>query len=108
MIKAVYDCLSCGACCQNISLFGEFKQMTSVAEIRRELKIDGEWRDGKLVESLLVFSGERAEGGQPIFRCRARNSNGCSIYSKRPYMCREFEKGCEACVEIRKREGLLR
>ena len=55
------------------------------------------------------FIDEDAWGGQVMRRlddgwCAAldRDSMRCTIYERRPLICREFELGSEACLEERK------
>jgi uncharacterized protein len=79
------SCKNCAACCcrQEAMLFG----------------------DSHLPAALLVAN---AQGGLSMARledgwCAAldRTSMSCTIYAKRPWICREFEMGGAECLEAR-------
>lgn len=105
-----YDCLSCGACCQNTP--------ENVAEgFQFYVEVDEAaplWRRPDLVRKLVVY----AEDGTPHLRlhpdgrCVAlRGKIGhsgvrCSVYRERPAPCRQVEAGSELCQRYRRSRGL--
>jgi Fe-S-cluster containining protein len=101
-----YDCQTCGACClyqgsgkgtAYIFLQGDEPERMK----RLGLPVVHVGRD--------CYLGARNRGGHPIciaFRGRVGGSCGCSIYSDRPDVCRQFEVGDPLCIEARERAGL--
>jgi Fe-S-cluster containining protein len=97
----VPDCMRCGACC-----FSESDRHAQVTG-------DDHERLGDEAESLVVFLGNRAymrverEGG--VGRCAALVvENGrfsCSVYERRPAVCRDLGRGSPACEAERILKG---
>jgi uncharacterized protein len=82
-------CSDCQACCcrQEAMLFGDLE-----------------------IPAQFIATNQR--GGDSMARladgwCAAldRNSMKCSIYAKRPWICREFELGGDECLEARTANG---
>lgn len=106
---ARYECMSCGACCQNqpenlAEGFTEYIEVDPAAPL---------WRRPDLVRKLVV----RGEDGtahlrlHPDGRCVAlRGRIGhrvrCEVYRERPAACRCVEAGSDLCRRYRQARGL--
>lgn len=87
------DCRTCGACC--------------FSESERHARVTGDdyERLGEAAESLVVFLGNQAfmrlVGEPGSRRCIALELQDgvftCTIYERRPAVCRELERGSPAC-----------
>jgi Fe-S-cluster containining protein len=106
----VYDCQTCGACCVHLGPYdGNAYVYLDPDEARRMRRLglrvvrealgarclaaaphDGAWG----YPACVAFEGELG------IRC------GCSVYSDRPGVCREFAAGSDVCKEARERAGL--
>jgi len=85
MTAKLPSCTDCGACCK---AFGIYE--VSMNDIIRLGK------DSKLVQKSHLYP----EGGimkTKNFACVALKGTKCSIYDKRPTVCRIFERGSEEC-----------
>lgn len=93
------ECIECGACC--------------FSESMRHARVMGDdyARLGDDAERLVTFLGnqafmriERAGEEPPVGRCAAlvldprSGSYSCSVYERRPTVCRELERGSPACT----------
>ncbi|MEO8878001.1 MAG: YkgJ family cysteine cluster protein, partial [Polyangiaceae bacterium] len=99
--KERFDCLECGACCQNNEVA---LNRSDIARIRRNrpeiLKppfVRKRTKDGKLLLTLLKNGRCRHLGGD----------NKCAIYSFRPDPCSSFVVGSECCISAREEEGVM-
>ena len=94
---AELDCQACGACCfggsRHVDVIGtDHERMTQTDHaltVFRENKCFMRMEDGHCV-ALLQVDGRYT----------------CSIYERRPDMCRDFEAGDAACCYERERRGL--
>jgi Fe-S-cluster containining protein len=85
------DCLTCGGCCAWSAswpvLIGE--------------------RDGEgIAEDLIDIDNRRMQSWGD--RCAALEGElgkhvGCSVYARRPLVCREFQAGSEDCMMVRRK-----
>jgi Fe-S-cluster containining protein len=89
-IRAVPECLDCGACCHSINpqlvelLGGDLQS------VPREFVEDDD-------------SGSHMKMAQDpkhdCFVCTALGAgNKCRIYDQRPFLCRQFERGSDECL----------
>jgi Fe-S-cluster containining protein len=84
------DCRTCGACC-----LGQLVVLTK--------------RDRDVPILALDATGTRlaVQGGRCVaLRGRPGVSVTCSIYDRRPEMCRVFKAGSRECREVRAAEGM--
>jgi uncharacterized protein len=99
-----FDCQSCGACCHGLDV-----SLTETEEsvFRRDPKLE------PLTQLEAIAPGwearfMRRDGTND--RCVALSVLGprchCTIYDRRPQLCRELEPGSESCLEARRRAGL--
>ena len=49
-----------------------------------------------------TISGDKDSLIKPDGFCIHRGKNGCEIYEIRSQGCRDFERGCDLCLQIRK------
>lgn len=106
---ARYDCLSCGACCQNTPE-NRAEGFSQYIEVDPDAPL---WRRPDLVRKLVVRD---EDGGahlrlHPDGRCVAlRGRIGarvrCEIYRERPAPCRSVEAGGDLCRSYRRSRGL--
>ena len=102
----VEDCIRCGACC--------------FSESERHARVTGDdyERLGVDAPRLVVFLANEAfmrlvrEGeSRPIGRCAAlvvdpsEGTYRCSVYERRPEVCRTLERGSPACAGEREAKG---
>lgn len=95
----VEECVRCGACC--------------FSESPRHARVTGDDHErlGDDVERLVTFLGnqafmriEHAGAERPVGRCAAlvldpaEGTYLCSVYERRPAVCRELERGSGACA----------
>jgi Fe-S-cluster containining protein len=100
-----FDCRSCGACCRGW-----------VVEVERDSDVPT-----RLVKDDPVYGPVMRETGIPAGGNSYKNTGrgqcvalrgqvgtkvGCSIYDRRPRVCRQFEVGGDDCLEARSRVGL--
>jgi uncharacterized protein len=92
------DCLACGACC--------------FAPNRGHLPLSGADHARLLPEereTLTVFEGTRCymriEDGRCVNLQELEGQWVCAIYERRPQVCRDYERGGEACAYDRERLG---
>jgi Fe-S-cluster containining protein len=95
MAKRMEECTRCGACC--------------FSESPRHARVTGDdyARLGDDAERLVQFIGNQAfmriDGGEGTRRCaalvvdRASGTFLCSVYERRPAICRELERGSGSC-----------
>ena len=106
----VYDCQLCGACCVQQGLFdGTSYVYLDRQEAKRLRRMGLTVVQGALGDSYLGCRSHAGAGGRPA--CVALEGKvglrcGCSIYSERPSVCREFEVGEALCRAARERAGL--
>lgn len=106
----VYDCQLCGACCvQQRPFDGASYVYLDRQEAKRLRRIGLTVVQGALGESYLGCRSHAGAGGRPA--CVALEGKvglrcGCSIYSERPGVCREFEVGEALCRAAREQAGL--
>jgi Fe-S-cluster containining protein len=92
------DCMTCAACC--------------FSESPRHARVTGDdhARLGDAAEDLITWVGNQAfmrleavGEGSPLHRCGAlavdpeRGTFACSIYERRPQICRDLERGSPEC-----------
>lgn len=106
---ARYDCLSCGACCQNPP-GNRAEGFTQYVEVDDDAPL---WRRPDLVRKLVVRDEDGAAHLRlhPDGRCVAlRGRIGvrvrCEIYRERPAPCRKVESGGALCQSYRRASGL--
>ena len=102
MTDAPFDCQRCGACCASLrvdfSVFetesegGQVPDGLAVALSDRLCRLRGTDHSPPRCAALVGRVGERV---------------ACGIYAWRPSPCREFEAGSDACLQARRRLGLL-
>jgi len=91
------DCMRCGACC--------FSQSPRHARVTG----DDHERLGDDAERLVAWEGNRAfmrlePAGDGLYRCAAltidpaQGTFACSVYDRRPDVCRDLEHGSAACA----------
>jgi len=100
------DCVRCGVCC--------------FSESERHARVTGDdyARLGDDAERLVAFIGnqafmriERAGEASPVGRCAAlvlapdEGTYLCSVYERRPEVCRTLERGSSACAGERATKG---
>ncbi len=92
------DCRLCAACC--FSPLERYVRLTGEDHARL---LPGEQA------ALTVFHGTRCYMKMEDGHCRALVHQGeewlCSIYERRPSLCRDYERGSGACVVDRERSG---
>jgi Fe-S-cluster containining protein len=89
-----FDCQKCGACCHGPQGWVDVDE--AMDDTPRKLCQDFYgWIKGYRTGAMKMVEG----------RCIALHGESgcfsCSIYKKRPTSCREFEPGCDACLEAR-------
>jgi hypothetical protein len=95
-MATVPDCQSCGGCC----VWSETWPVLMGP------------RDGEgIPEDLIDVENERMQSYG--HRCAALEGEigrqvGCSVYGKRPLVCREFQAGSDDCLMVRRALGLDR
>lgn len=97
-----FDCIQCGACC------AAFRVDFSIHETE---SMGGPVPDGlcaAITDRLVRMNG--TDHSPP--RCaalsgRVGQSVRCGIYEWRPSPCREFAAHSPACVQVRRRQGLM-
>ncbi len=106
---SIHDCQQCGACCSKPG----FVEGPSYAYLTRdEAKRMKRLRLSVLNEDGTSYLGTRAgpDGKGPdvcvAFQGEVGGDCGCSVYSDRPRVCREFQVGSPGCLGARKRLGL--
>jgi len=105
-LKPFSDCLRCGACCHGDEMWihlvagddvvlgdGDVRGLTVLTKHGR-----GYWaRSMKMVDGCCVAHREDLGDGHP----------GCSVYDRRPEVCRTFEAGSADCQAARGRMGIV-
>jgi uncharacterized protein len=107
---AKYDCRTCGACCgpeqdeeYYVSLVdGDAERLSKGYRRLRVVHTDEECLFKHLATKRTDHSGVVCVALQGRIGKRVR----CSIYRKRPLVCRDFKRGDESCIECRKILGL--
>jgi Fe-S-cluster containining protein len=106
MESAAYDCQLCGACCVGLDVLltdaeaQRFESdprriaLTVLYQARPGLNARFMKRDAT-TDRCVALAG-------PLDRCR------CTIYDRRPTLCREFAAGSPDCLEARRRAAALR
>jgi Fe-S-cluster containining protein len=107
------DCKGCGACCRHMGrpVFRRYTGPDSPAEkywtrLPRHLK-------DEIDAHIAVFEEEYRAGlreapddyGEPCIWLLPDGT--CKHYKHRPRVCREFEVGGEACLRIRREQGIV-
>lgn len=84
------DCEGCGKCCQKMGLppFLEYELDSLPEDLRNELEL------------VKIIDPERDEGGQPCIWLDL-DTKRCINYKHRPFVCEEFQVGCESCLLYR-------
>lgn len=95
-----YECDGCGACC------GAYLIFASAADAEREPRIADEGR--KLADHLATPRWTYQLFPLPFHSscCFLDDSSRCTIYDRRPDVCREFAAGDHPCQDARRRRGL--
>lgn len=111
-MTSVFDCQICGACCLSpwtgegyVRLYPE-----DLARLSEDaLPVFREESDWDGPEGIVKLGTKRDAGGLrscAAFEGGAAGPCSCSIYERRPNLCRQFEPGSELCLEARRRVGL--
>jgi Fe-S-cluster containining protein len=85
-----FDCIACGACCAYSESWPAFIGAGDGADLPEEL-ID-------LEHERMQCYGDRCAALVGEIGSRAH----CSVYAKRPLVCREFQSGSEDCIMVRR------
>lgn len=92
MNRAPADCLTCGVCC--------FSTLDTYARVT-----GADWeRLGEHAETFATFIGHRAYMRMDGGRCaalRVERETGrffCTVYERRPQVCRDLERGAPECL----------
>lgn len=90
----VFDCQKCGACCFGSQGWVDVDE--ALDDTPRKLCQDfyGHTRGYRMGAMKMV-------DGRCIALCGSSGDFKCSIYKKRPTSCRDFEPGCDTCLEKR-------
>lgn len=100
--EPVPDCLTCGACCDNYSIVPMSMAESEHLNDYMEVTVDSE--PGIVIDRLINRDWEA--GRCKHLRGEIGRDIGCSVYEKRPGVCRVFEAGSDKCHEIRRMYGL--
>jgi Fe-S-cluster containining protein len=97
---ASYECDGCGACC------GAYLIFASESDAAREPRIAAEGR--KLADHLATSRWAYQLFPLPFHSscCFLDAANRCTIYERRPDVCRDFDAGDGPCQDARRRAGL--
>lgn len=100
-----FDCRSCGACCRGWVVEVESDSLVPARLVKNDPIC------GPVMRETGIPPGGNAYKNTGCGRCVAlRGQIGsrvrCSIYEKRPKVCREFEAGGDDCLEARRNAGL--
>ncbi|MDC3379182.1 YkgJ family cysteine cluster protein [Planctomycetota bacterium] len=87
------DCLDCGACC--FARTPGHLPMSGVDHARLTQNEQEQLTEFRGTRCFMKISGERCVNLQGDMRC--------SIYERRPQVCRDYEQGGEACAFDRER-----
>jgi len=82
------ECLDCGVCCEKEQKWVEVSQKDAerMGDLSKKLLTSGD------IEPFAMKSDHMG-------RCLAQDSQGkCSIYAKRPQVCRDVKRGSELCL----------
>jgi Fe-S-cluster containining protein len=113
----VFDCVKCGACCACgwcVDLTGgETKRFLADPELRGMVRLNqgiGRWESGEDDEPGFVKEiNAKGFGSQcAALRGKVGRHAPCSIYEKRPKVCRDFKLGSNRCLEARAIHGIDR
>jgi Fe-S-cluster containining protein len=98
-IMAIYECDGCGACC------GAYLIFASTSDAAREPRIADEGR--RLADHLATPQWTYQLHPLPFHSscCFLDESNRCTIYERRPDVCRAFDAGGDQCQAARQRKG---
>lgn len=89
-----FDCQKCGACCHGPQGWVDVDEAMDDTPCKLCQDFYG-WTKGYRTGVMKMVEGRCiALHGEP-------GAFACSIYKKRPASCREFEPGCDACLEAR-------
>jgi Fe-S-cluster containining protein len=91
----VYDCQRCGACCAGPQGWIDVDEALDDTPRRMCQDFFGRLRGYRMGAMKMV------DGQCIALRKNPDGSCSCSIYSKRPTSCREFEPGSDGCLEAR-------
>lgn len=103
MSANVNPCADCGLCCSNYRVSFSWIETSGFKE--NSVPID---LVEKVSEHLVCMKGTKLGNGA----CIAQKEGGCSIYERRPSVCRDFEvwqedgRVSERCQGLRVRAGL--
>jgi Fe-S-cluster containining protein len=100
MMETGIECDGCGACCRTFSIFA------SEADARREPRVAAEGR--RLPLSLAAEGKHFRLFPLPFLDACAflDGEDRCTIYERRPEVCRAFAAGSEQCRLAREAHGL--
>jgi len=93
------DCRRCGACC-----FSESPRHARVTgDDHARLADDAEWLvtfldDNRAYMRLAVLPGTRGAHACAALVVEASGAFACSVYERRPQVCRDLERGSSACA----------
>ena len=108
-VKDLFDCQSCGACCHNhLSNVRQGLDDYDEVNVRSPLLEDDEIAH----KYTFVRKGKhymRMVSDKP--RCIALEGTvgervGCTVYSQRPSICRQFEAASEGCLKSRREQKI--
>ncbi len=84
-----FDCQSCGGCCAYSDTWPEFVE-----------DLDGDGIDESLID--LALGRMRCDGDRCVALVGVVGAKVlCSVYERRPAVCREFQPGTAGCKQVR-------
>lgn len=106
IVREGQTCDGCSACCMHLGI-PPFTELIGMFEWNDQT--DADWFLMPLWIRLTIIAaynaGRLEQLGMPcIFVDQKRNR--CRIYKHRPSVCRNFEPGCEICIEDRQLLGI--
>ena len=112
----VFDCVKCGACCAMgwcVELTGgETKRFLADPELRGMVRLNqgiDRWESGEDDEPGFMKETQVKDCSQCVaLRGKVGRHAPCSIYEKRPRVCRNFKPGSDRCLEARDVHGIDR
>lgn len=111
-MMSVFDCQLCGACCISpwtgagyVRLYPEDLARLSEAGLP-VVREETDWYGPEGIVKLLTRRDDGGRRACVAFEGSAGGPCSCSIYERRPNVCRQFEPGSDLCLEARRRVGL--
>lgn len=104
------DCQSCGACCiHGGEVTVELDDLDRPEEVPRDLTRSVRGKMGFASDDYLFqrIMARSRSGSCVALRGEVGKSCGCSIYDRRPNVCREYEPGGRDCLYCRRIAGII-